>query len=567
MSEYESSQMYAGSLVQERNVVEDYIAPEGDVDPRLYDLKWRLNNLYWVVNEDGELVKFNLRPAQEALLDGLHYRDIILKARQLGFTTFICIFFLDLALFHKHKQIGIIAHTEDDAKIIFRKVKVAWENFPKKLKDQLHLSTTGDSKVEYEFSNGSVIRVSTSLRSGTYQAVLITEFGKISKRFPEKAKEIITGTLPAVPGNGIVFIESTAEGDEGHYYDMSIEAMEREENPRPLAQKEFKFFFFPWYKNPRNVVPDETDMSPDIVTYLNELEQKLKISLSNEQRWWYQLEFKIQRDMMKQEHPSTPEEAFASTGNKLFNPDYIQVLMDRLLNLDIRPTFTNGELKIFKIWQKGHRYVLGADVAEGVGKDSSTIAVIDLTTGELVATYRNKTIDPVNFAYEIAKVGALYGTCLVMPEVNNHGHSTVATLKGIYPKIYMHVVQGVLEEKPTNKIGWLTGAGNKATMAYELKDALETGDLVVLDKVVLMEAKKFSVEDTRITRSNEDTTRHFDLLTAVMIAWQGRSYATSGTDPEQEARIMAHRERVQKAQQIIQNPGSQAPRKKINRYR
>ncbi len=515
--------------------------PDNELVGRLANLEWRLNNLYWVINEQGELVKFKLRPAQRKLLEEIHYRNIILKARQLGFTTFICIFALDYALFHKNKQIGIIAHTEDDATIIFRKVKTAWDNFPKALKDKLGLATIGDSKTEYVFRNNSVMRISTSLRSGTYQLVLITEFGKIARRFPEKAEEIVSGTLPAVPATGIVFIESTAEGEEGRYYDIVTDAMELQELGRPLASKEFKFHFFPWYKNPANVSQMLVEVDPDTTEYLNWVENKVGITLNDHQRSWYYLEKRIQREKMKQEHPSFPEEAFASTGDKLFNTDTIDLMIGRLAR---DPISVQGDLRIWVPWQRGHVYGLAGDVSEGIGRDSSTAAVGDFTTGEVVATYRNNKIDPIAFAYELAKIGAMYGSCICAPEANNHGYATCVALKGIYPNIFTQVRQNILEDKATEKLGWATTPGSKPKMMYELSEAFESGDLKCYDKAVLLEAKKFSRDDTTVSRGT-GTTRHFDLLTAVAILWQLRSFATRGHDPEQEEKIIQRRNAIE----------------------
>lgn len=511
-----------------------------NLDPRLASREWRLNNLYTVVDEDGVLVRFKLRAAQVKLLRGMHYKNIILKARQLGFTTFICIFLLDYALFCANRSIGIIAHTKDDASMIFRKVKIAWENFPKAIKDWLKLDTKGDSKVEYEFTNDSLIRISTSLRSGTYQAVLITEFGKICARFPEKASEIITGTLPAVPANGLVFIESTAEGETGSYYDMVQEAMANEREIVPLTVKHYKFFFFPWYENPKNVVAGLAQVPETTELYLQKMEALARASFTPEQRAWYYLEELVQKGKMRQEHPTTPDEAFLVSGNKLFNGDAID---RQRLQFMRKPIEKLGDFLIYRRFIPGHTYGLGADVSQGVSKDSSTIVVIDFTIGEVVLTYRSREIDPVLFAYEIKKAGVLYGICIAAPEVNSVGLTTVTQLKAIYPHIYQQVREGALDEKVTTKLGWLTTSLTKPRMMYELSQAIEDEDLRVPDEGILLEAKAYNKEDTLYVVAVETTTRHFDLLTAAAIAWQMRAYATRGIpDQEAVAKVAARRD-------------------------
>lgn len=510
------------------------------IDARLADREWRLENLYTVINEDGELVKFRLRPAQRKLLREMHYKNIILKARQLGFTTFICIFLLDYALFNRNKQIGIIGPTQTDTGVIFRKIKVAWENFPVEIKNFLRLGTTGDSKIEYEFTNGSIIRVSTSLRSGTYQAVLITEFGKISARFPEKAEEIITGTLPAVPANGLVFIESTAEGEDGRYHEMVQESLETVRMHRALTIKDYKFFFFPWYQNPSNKVPGEVFIPEETQQYLNKMERLTKVIFTKEQRNWYFLESKIQKGKMKQEHPSTPDEAFLTSGNKLFDGPVVD---EHRENNAQEPIEVIGDFLIYRRYVKGHMYGLGADVSQGVKRDSSTIAVVDFTTGELVLVYRSREIDPVTFAHDIKRAAIMYGGCIAAPEANNVGLTTCVQLNSIYNNIYTQVREDATEVKQTNKLGWLTTSLTKPRMMYELSEALADGEITIYDEGTLAEMKSMNKEDTLSTLVNENTTRHFDMVTAVAIAWQMRAYMTRGkAAPEEVAKVEARRE-------------------------
>lgn len=521
----------------------DYTGIE-KLDPRLADREWRLNNLYWVINEQGELVKFQVREAQSYLMKNMHYKNIILKARQLGFTTFICIFMLDYALFNKNKQLGIIAHTKEDAAVIFRKVKVAWENFPLAIKDYFKLQSVGDSATEYQFTNGSVMRVSTSLRSGTYQMVLITEFGKICARFPEKATEIVTGTLPAVPTHGVVFIESTAEGEEGYFFEYCQEAMEAKRLMRPLTVKDYKFFFFPWYQNPADVVPGpELPLAQEVKEYLDKQEMVLKKAFTTEQRNWYSLTAKEQRGKMKQEHPTTPEEAFLTSGNKLFPGEVIDAQMEKYV---IDPVEVQGDFRIYKKFVGKHLYGLGADVSLGSKRDSSTIVVIDFTTGEVVMTYRSNTIDPVNFAYDIKKAALMYGGCIAAPEANSVGLTTCVTLNQIYSNVYTQVREGLLETTPSTKLGYLTTSATKPKYMYELGEAVENDELKVRDRGILIEAKRFNKEDALKTPSSDDeTTRHFDLLIATGIAWQMRAFMQRGkADAQDVARVEERRERV-----------------------
>ena len=91
---------------------------------RLSDWRWRIDNLYHITDKNGQKLRFQMNWAQEALFNEMSFQNVILKARQLGFTTFIQIFMLDACLFNSNIRAGTIAHKLDDAKTIFRdKVK------------------------------------------------------------------------------------------------------------------------------------------------------------------------------------------------------------------------------------------------------------------------------------------------------------------------------------------------------------------------------------------------------------------------------------------------------------
>src|SRR4051812_22413241 len=104
---------------------------------RFSDPRWRLDNLYWITDKDGRRVRFRLNWAQEELLRDLHQQNVILKARQLGFTTFIQIFMLDACVFNSNVRAGTIAHRLDDARTIFRdKIKYPYDNLPEGLREK-----------------------------------------------------------------------------------------------------------------------------------------------------------------------------------------------------------------------------------------------------------------------------------------------------------------------------------------------------------------------------------------------------------------------------------------------
>jgi hypothetical protein len=121
---------------------------------------------------------------------------LILKARQLGISTFVSLLFLDRCLFNSNQHTGIIAHTREDAEMLFRRVKFAYDSLPVEIK-ALRMANTDNAR-ELQLSNGSTLRVGTSMRSSTLQYLHISEFGKICAKYPDKAREIVTGALNAI---------------------------------------------------------------------------------------------------------------------------------------------------------------------------------------------------------------------------------------------------------------------------------------------------------------------------------------------------------------------------------
>jgi hypothetical protein len=245
--------------------------------------------------------------AQKELYDNLHNFDIVLKARQLGITTFFCIYLLDKVLWAENVQSGIIAHTLDDASNIFRdKLKYAFDQLHPNLRKLFR--TVGDNAKELAFSHGSIIRVGTSLRSSTLQYLHISEFGKICSKYPERAREIITGSLNTVHSGQHIFIESTAEGKEGPFYDMC----ELAQKQRELTQLDFKFFFFPWWRHPEYTIGVKTAIPDHLVEYFAALSLR-GIELSEPQKWWYVKKYETQKEDMLREFPSYPSEAFQAS--------------------------------------------------------------------------------------------------------------------------------------------------------------------------------------------------------------------------------------------------------------
>lgn len=273
------------------------------------DRFWRLNNLYYIIDKDGNRIKFEMNESQLFLYNNMWYLNLILKDRQRGFSTFIAIFMLDMCLFNSNTSAGIIDITLVDAKKKLGKIAYAYENLPEQIKNELKLTT--DSKTEMAWSNGSVVSVSTSHRGGTLQILHISEMGKIASKFPERAREIRTGALNTLKGGNLVFNESTAEGLAGEFFDECQKARQIEATGEKLTNLDFKFHFFAWWMGEENEIdPDGVHISEEMELYFKELEQLIGRKISARKRAWYVKKDAQQKADMKREYPGTPDEAF-----------------------------------------------------------------------------------------------------------------------------------------------------------------------------------------------------------------------------------------------------------------
>lgn len=281
-----------------------------------------------VIEADTYELPFKPNDAQIKFLDRLWYRNIILKARQLGFTTLICILWLDHALFNANQNCGIIAQDLPIVYNIFKdKIKFAYDNLPPEIKARFPLKACNKSEIEFAH-NGSNIRVATSFRSGTLHRLHVSEFGKICATDPAKDDEVIEGSIPTVPSTGILVIESTAEGRNGSFFGMVQTAQSNYLQRKKLTNKDYRFHFYAWWQEPKYRIDSSTvPITHADHDYFDEIEQivrhkmGVKMRLDPDQRAWYVKQrdgdFNGNSSKMWQEFPSFPDEAFqvAKDGN------------------------------------------------------------------------------------------------------------------------------------------------------------------------------------------------------------------------------------------------------------
>lgn len=295
--------------------------PEADAGKRerlkelLADRMWRLSHLYYIVNKHGDVVLFQPNEVQLLFLAGFHNRNMVLKSRQHGMTTLASILALDTALFRSNTTCGMVMHKQSDAEKVFSgKILFAYNRLPDWLKAARPI-VKRDMTGELEFSNGSKIYVSLSHRSGTLQFLHVSEYGPMCAFYPQRASEVKTGALNTLTPDAIVTIESTAHGRIGDFYQMCQRSIQLDKmvsaGTAALTKLDYKFHFFAWWQDPVNELdPEGVPMGTEIRDYFDQLEAEHGIVLNARKRAWYAKKSEEQGDKMKQEHPSTPEEAF-----------------------------------------------------------------------------------------------------------------------------------------------------------------------------------------------------------------------------------------------------------------
>jgi hypothetical protein len=192
-------------------------------------------------------------------------------------------------------------------------------------------------------------------------------------------------------------------------------------------------------------------------------------------------------------------------------------------------------VKYWVDYQPHHRYGIGADTSEGIGKDANTMALWDFGSQQndisvLGATYFNNRIPPDLFGHELKRVGQEFGNCIIAPEANNTGHATIAAMRG-YPNIFTERKEGNRTIKHTERLGWRTTKKSKPQMLFEFRKDYNDGLIKIYDINVLKEMRSYTTSDLNDTQLGL-VTRHFDLFMAVVIGYQMKKYATMSYEEE-----------------------------------
>jgi len=286
---------------------------------------WRMGHLYYITNKLGQRVRYKKNKVQEHFDANKHTRNIVLKSRQHGVTTHEAIDMLDDCLFTPNFSGLLISYDRESSEDIFKnKVDFAWQNFPQELRKMYKVDSERRNTLRFDFQDGtySNISVRTSGRSATHHRVHISEFGRICRKYPDKANEIMTGTIPAVPMGGRLDIESTAEGAKGEFYDLFWEAWNRGSNN--LKPTEFKAHFYNWQWDTDEINLILEKGEPNLPRDFKAYQRDLKLT-DREITYYYYKFIALGRNWqrLKQEYPTTCEEAFESSLEGSYFFDYL----------------------------------------------------------------------------------------------------------------------------------------------------------------------------------------------------------------------------------------------------
>lgn len=471
---------------------------------RLYtDFPYYANAALKIRTKQGDITPLKLNQAQEILDKAVQaqrdtegkIRVIILKARQQGLSTYTGGYLYFSVSQQKARKAMVITHHADSTRALFDMTKRFHEHCPEILKP--HTKYSSRRELSFDILDSSYV-VATAGGDSVGRGETLTHVHASELAFWPKsnADEIWNGLLQAVPNapGTAVFVESTANGVSGIFYDLWRGAVEGKNGFVPV--------FIPWYADPtyREPVPDKFERTPD------EIELADLYDLDDEQ-----LMFRRRKvaqngiDLFKQEYPSEPEEAFLTTGRPVFNLEKLQEQLKHTRDVEERLALEGedfvehmrGELTTYRPHDPGEQYIIGADVAMGVSRGDYSVAQVLDSKKRQVATWRGQ-VHPDYFAEVLRALGFYFNEARIIVENNGHGILTCTRLGKdyAYPNFYTEVQVDKITDKETIKLGFSTTARTKPLIIDQLRASLRENELELNDKTTIREMLTYIVTDS-----------------------------------------------------------------------
>lgn len=481
--------------------------------------------LYKIVDKKKQTIPFRRNPTQAYLETTKkrlkekfgRIRLVILKGRQAGITTHEAILGLDQAIIRSNQKVGMLAHTDETRKSIFEKVKFAFREFPDAIQlNNGKIFTKPQSKYDtkYELTlkdNNSSIAVVRDPRGSTRSKLHISEMA-----FIKNAGDMLAGTLPSVPESSDIIIETTANGFGNDFEKLWTKYADKGDN------RERTCLFLPWYMVEEYSLPLQKGEKVIVPLELKHLNEPLwnGYVLSEEQKKWYLEQYGTYTDprMMFQEYPSTPEEAFLTTGTSVFSSQIVK-------GLEVPSYYEDEQIPhLYLYGEPTDQCVFGGDTSAGVeGGDNGAIIVRDWESGALLASFY-AVCEPSYLCQVIDRLIELGYWGRIGVEKNNTGYAfyEVAKEKDRYALLYTKHTTGNKYDYATKTIGRETNSKTRPILMSEYKEAIRNEYITEVDPRGKKELFTFIYND----RMKEEALpgHHDDWIMADSICWQMRKY-------------------------------------------
>lgn len=483
------------------------------------------NNIVSLVLNEPQLKYYNV--IKEMYRKRKPIRIIILKARQMGFSTETEAIIFKNVVTHHNYNAGIVAHKEDSTTNLFNMSKRMLEYLPEDIKPEQKKSNakelvfnndqgTGlDSRIKCMTAGGKGIG-----RSDTFTALHLSELAF----WEGDKKATMTGLLQAVPNtpDSMIIIESTANGYE-YFKEMWDRAV--------AGKSDFYPLFIGWNELKEYCMPYT---GFDLTQEERELKEQYNLTLEQLtwRRWCIQNNCSGDINQFKQEYPICPEEAFLSTGNCYFNKENIINRINTAPEPLVRGKFTcyydgirirnqkfleqeEGNIKIYEYPEKRVPYVLGGDTA-GEGSDYFTAHVINNITGKQVAVLKQQ-YNEIEYVKQVYCLGMFYNCALVGLENNFSTYPTQKLMELNYPNQYVRKKEDQYNNKYEKSYGFKTTSITRPYILGLLQEIIHNNTDVIQDKETLREMLTFIVNDKG--RAEAEEGYHDDLVMALAISY------------------------------------------------
>ncbi len=347
-------------------------------------------NFFFIVNLDKGKMKIPLYASQKRVLRSLRDNRFVacLASRQTGKTTMMTIYSLWIACFQEDQRILVVANKEQTAINIFSRIRTAYEMLPNYLKP----GVIEYGKTSMKLANGSSIGISTTSsdagRGDSCNVLILDELAFIPNNLVDAFWKSVYPIISSSRKSKI-FIASTPNGTDNLFYKLYMDGLNNKSNW--YAEKMM------WYEIPGR---DEKWKKETIQ------------SIGSEEA--FRQEFDCE---------------FIEAGDTFIDEEYFLKLESEIQ--DPKHIFEDGAYRVWEVPDVNSIYTIGVDVAEGVGKNSSVIQILDitdLTNIKQVAEYCSNTINPYEFATKVHDICEHWGSPPVLIERNNSGAQVVDLL-------------------------------------------------------------------------------------------------------------------------------------------